>query len=136
MWEILRHRRTISWRGRLMGTTRRQRRNGIPDPLFRLEVDCIGSSLYAFAPYIRRSALIGRSASVPPGRINKSDPTTSSGGYRVARYSIESAVVRLCVRRLARRWLVRHPIQDATDEEIRDKTDVIIDRVIAALTKN
>jgi hypothetical protein len=37
---------------------------------------------------------------------------------------------------LARRWLVRHPIQDATDEEIRDKTDVIIDRAIAALTKN
>jgi hypothetical protein len=32
--------------------------------------------------------------------------------------------------------VVRHPIQDATDEEIRDKTDVIIDRVIAALTKN
>jgi hypothetical protein len=37
---------------------------------------------------------------------------------------------------LARRWSVRHPIQDSTDEEIRDKTDVIIDRVIAALTKN
>ena len=34
------------------------------------------------------------------------------------------------------RFFVPHPIQDATDEEIRDKTDVIIDRVIAALTKN
>jgi hypothetical protein len=32
------------------------------------------------------------------------------------------------------RIFVPHPIQDATDEEIRDKTDVIIDRVIAALT--
>jgi hypothetical protein len=36
----------------------------------------------------------------------------------------------------APRIFVPHPIQDATDEEIRDKTDVIIDRVIAALTKN
>ena len=35
-----------------------------------------------------------------------------------------------------RRVFVPHPIQDATDEEIRDKTDVIIDGVIAALTKN
>ncbi|MGD0289197.1 MAG: hypothetical protein ABSC63_06030 [Candidatus Binataceae bacterium] len=31
---------------------------------------------------------------------------------------------------------VPHPIQDATDEEIRDKTDVITDQVIAALTRN
>ena len=33
-----------------------------------------------------------------------------------------------------RRVFVPHPIQDATDEEIRDKTDVIIDQIIAALT--
>ena len=35
-----------------------------------------------------------------------------------------------------RRIFVPHPIQDATDEEIRDKTDAIIDKIIAALTKN
>ena len=36
----------------------------------------------------------------------------------------------------APRIFVPHPIQDATDEEIRDKTDAIIDKIIAALTRN
>jgi hypothetical protein len=80
-------------------------------------------------------SLVAVLAFLPPASINPILQQVAAG-YRVAGYSIESAVVRLCVRRSARRWLVRHPIQDATDEEIRDKTDVIIDRVIAALTKN
>jgi hypothetical protein len=33
----------------------------------------------------------------------------------------------------ARRVFVPHPIQDATDEEMRAKADAIVDRVIAAL---
>jgi hypothetical protein len=36
----------------------------------------------------------------------------------------------------APRIFVSHPIQDATDEEIREKADAIIDEVIAALTKS
>lgn len=32
-----------------------------------------------------------------------------------------------------RRIFVPHPIQDATDEEMRDKADAIVDQVIAAL---
>ncbi len=32
-----------------------------------------------------------------------------------------------------RRVFVPHPIQDATDEEMRDKADAILDEVIAAL---
>jgi len=35
----------------------------------------------------------------------------------------------------APRIFVHHPIQDATDDEIRAKADAIIDNVIAALTK-
>ena len=31
---------------------------------------------------------------------------------------------------------VAHPIQDATDDEMRDKADAVIDQVIAALTQN
>jgi hypothetical protein len=34
----------------------------------------------------------------------------------------------------APRVFVAHPIQDATDEEIRAKADGIVDQVIAALT--
>ena len=33
-----------------------------------------------------------------------------------------------------RRVLVPHPIQDATDDEMRAKADAIVDAVIAALT--
>jgi len=33
----------------------------------------------------------------------------------------------------ARFVLVEHPIQDATDEEMRAKADAVVDRVIAAL---
>jgi len=36
----------------------------------------------------------------------------------------------------APRIFVSHPIQDATDGEIREKADAIIDEVIVALTKN
>ena len=35
----------------------------------------------------------------------------------------------------AERVFVTHPIQDATDEQMRDKADAIIDQVIAALVK-
>lgn len=35
----------------------------------------------------------------------------------------------------ARRVLVEHPIQDATDDEMRAKADQVIDRVIAALIR-
>lgn len=31
------------------------------------------------------------------------------------------------------RVFVQHPIQDATDEEMRDKADAVIDEVLAAL---
>jgi hypothetical protein len=34
----------------------------------------------------------------------------------------------------AKRVFVRHPIQDANDEQMRDKADAIIDQVIKALT--
>jgi alkanesulfonate monooxygenase SsuD/methylene tetrahydromethanopterin reductase-like flavin-dependent oxidoreductase (luciferase family) len=34
-----------------------------------------------------------------------------------------------------RRVLVPHPIQDATDDEMRAKADAIVDEVIAALRK-
>ncbi len=34
-----------------------------------------------------------------------------------------------------RRVFVPHPIQDATDEEMRAKADAIVDQVIAALKK-
>ncbi len=34
----------------------------------------------------------------------------------------------------ARRVFVPHPIQDATDDEMRAKADAIIDQVLAALT--
>jgi len=34
----------------------------------------------------------------------------------------------------ARYVLVDHPIQDATDEEMREKARAVLDRVIAALT--
>ena len=33
------------------------------------------------------------------------------------------------------RVFVPHPIQDATDDEMRDKADAIVDQVIAALKK-
>ena len=33
------------------------------------------------------------------------------------------------------RVFVPHPIQDATDEEMRDKADAIIDQLVAALKK-
>jgi hypothetical protein len=36
----------------------------------------------------------------------------------------------------APRIFVPHPIQDATDEELRAKADAIIDQIIAALTRN
>jgi hypothetical protein len=32
-----------------------------------------------------------------------------------------------------RRVFVPHPIQDATDDEMRDKADAIIDQIVAAL---
>ena len=35
----------------------------------------------------------------------------------------------------APRVFVPHPIQDATDEELRAKADAIVDQVIEALTK-
>ena len=34
-----------------------------------------------------------------------------------------------------RRVFVPHPIQDATDDEMRDKADAIIDQLVAALKK-
>ena len=34
----------------------------------------------------------------------------------------------------AQRVFVAHPIQDATDEEMRAKADAIVDEVVAALT--
>ena len=34
----------------------------------------------------------------------------------------------------ARFVLVEHPIQDATDDEMKAKADAVVDRVIAALT--
>ncbi len=34
----------------------------------------------------------------------------------------------------ARCVFVAHPIQDATDDEMREKADAVIDKVIAALT--
>jgi hypothetical protein len=34
----------------------------------------------------------------------------------------------------AERVFVQHPIQDATDEQMREKADAVIDRVISALT--
>lgn len=34
----------------------------------------------------------------------------------------------------AQRVFVNHPIQDATDEQMREKADQVVDRVIAALT--
>jgi alkanesulfonate monooxygenase SsuD/methylene tetrahydromethanopterin reductase-like flavin-dependent oxidoreductase (luciferase family) len=36
----------------------------------------------------------------------------------------------------ARRVFVAHPIQDATDDEMRAKADAVIDQVIEALTQN
>jgi hypothetical protein len=36
----------------------------------------------------------------------------------------------------ARRVFVPHPIQDATDEEIRARADAIVDDLIAALTQS
>lgn len=36
----------------------------------------------------------------------------------------------------ARRLFVPHPIQDATDDEMRDKADGIVDAVLEALTRN
>ena len=36
----------------------------------------------------------------------------------------------------AKRVFVEHPIQDATDDEMRAKADAIVDQVIAALTAN
>ena len=35
----------------------------------------------------------------------------------------------------AQRVFVQHPIQDATDEEMRAKADVVVEEVIAALTQ-
>lgn len=35
----------------------------------------------------------------------------------------------------ARRLFVPHPIQDATDEEMREKADGVVDAVIEALTR-
>lgn len=34
----------------------------------------------------------------------------------------------------AQRVFVNHPIQDATDEQMREKADQVVDQVIAALT--
>jgi alkanesulfonate monooxygenase SsuD/methylene tetrahydromethanopterin reductase-like flavin-dependent oxidoreductase (luciferase family) len=36
----------------------------------------------------------------------------------------------------ARCVFVAHPIQDATDAEMRDKADRIVDELVAALTRN
>lgn len=36
----------------------------------------------------------------------------------------------------ARCVFVAHPIQDATDDEMRDKADAVFNQVIAALTTN
>ena len=36
----------------------------------------------------------------------------------------------------ARRVFVAHPIQDATDDEMREKADAVVDQVIDALTRN
>ncbi len=36
----------------------------------------------------------------------------------------------------ARRVFVAHPIQDATDDEMREKADAVIDEVVRALTTN
>jgi hypothetical protein len=36
----------------------------------------------------------------------------------------------------APRVFVSHPIQDATDQEIRAKADGIVDQIVAALTKS
>lgn len=36
----------------------------------------------------------------------------------------------------ARCVFVAHPIQDATDDEMRAKADAVIDQVVTALTKN
>jgi hypothetical protein len=36
----------------------------------------------------------------------------------------------------ARYVLVEHPIQDATDDEMRAKADAVVDQVVAALTEN
>ena len=36
----------------------------------------------------------------------------------------------------ARRIFVEHPIQDATDDEMRQKADAVIDEVVRALTEN
>lgn len=36
----------------------------------------------------------------------------------------------------ARRVFVAHPIQDATDDEMRDKADAVVDEVLRALTSN
>jgi len=36
----------------------------------------------------------------------------------------------------ARCVFVAHPIQDATDEEMRAKAEAVIDQVLAALTEN
>lgn len=35
----------------------------------------------------------------------------------------------------AKRIFVAHPIQDATDDEMRDKADAVVEQVIAALTR-
>ena len=35
----------------------------------------------------------------------------------------------------ARRVFVDHPIQDATDEEMQQKAEAVLDQVMAALTK-
>ena len=37
--------------------------------------------------------------------------------------------------RKCNRVFVPHPIQDATDDEMRDKADAIIDQLVAALKK-
>ncbi len=34
-----------------------------------------------------------------------------------------------------RRVFVPHPIQDATDDEMREKADAIVDRLVAALSE-
>jgi hypothetical protein len=36
----------------------------------------------------------------------------------------------------ARRVFVPHPIQDATDDEMRDRADAIVEAVVAALTQS
>jgi hypothetical protein len=36
----------------------------------------------------------------------------------------------------ARRVFVAHPIQDATDDEMRQKADAVVDEVVRALTEN